>query len=164
MPPWRWPGTRLGGTSRLHPVAAGRAPPALQVQLPLAQQARHRSLQHMLSSPKHHHLQSTAAMNAKASKLQKPTVPHSRTPPRSLEGHEVGSCWESSARNGMVKPSRHGRRDVVQALQRVHVEALAVDQDLHQRQPRRLQPQRRWVSRDVRPPLVLRQKARIRGS
>ena len=30
-------------------------------------------------------------------------------------------------------------RDVVQALQRVHVQALAVDQDLHQRQPRSLQ-------------------------
>ena len=39
---------------------------------------------------------------------------------------------------GEGEAQKAGGRDVVQALQRVHVEPLAVDEDLHQRQPRRL--------------------------
>ena len=60
-----------------------------------------------------------------------------------VEGTLVICCGEEGGgggggTEGHEETPQARRRDVVQALQRVHVQPLAVDQDLHQSQPRRL--------------------------
>lgn len=102
------------------------------------------------SSPGRQNSGGTEPHRARATAFTPPVLPQRRTTmPQWRKCFDVRVAAMDEA-GGKVVVERGGgterheeaaqarRRDVVQALQRVHVQPLAVDQDLYQGQPRRL--------------------------